>query len=73
MNAMVQGDGMSILGVGAPVKAAVAVPLNSITLTVTALIGGKPYSATMKGFMSPTTVPVGSHDSSSIEIVTQVI
>ena len=49
------------------------VPLNAITITVSALIGGHTYTATLRGFMSPSTVPVGSHDSSSIEIVTQVI
>ena len=68
---MVEGDGMSLLGVDAP--KATAVPLNSLTITITATIGGHPYTATMKGFMSPTTVPVGTQDSSSIEIVAQVI
>ena len=54
-------------------ESAVSVPLNAITITVSALIGGHTYSATMKGFMSPTTVPVSSQSSSAVEIVTGVI
>ena len=70
---MVESDGQRLLAIPPHKGAVVPVPLNAITITVSALIGGHTYSATMKGFMSPTTVPVGSHDSSAIEIVTQVI
>ena len=70
---MVESDGMSLLGVAAAPVKATTMPLNAITITVSALIGGHTYSATMKGFMSPTTVPVGSQDATSIEVIAQVI
>ena len=70
---MVESGGEQLLAIPPHKSAVVSVPLNAITITVSALIGGHSYSATMKGFMAPSTVPVGSHDSSSIEIVTGVI
>ena len=70
---MVESDGQSLLAIPSVHAAAVSVPLNAITITISALIGGHTYSATMKGFMSPTTVPVGSQDATSIEVIAQVI
>ena len=70
---MVESGGEQLLAIPPHESAVAPVPLNAITITVSALIGGHTYSATMKGFMSPTTVPVASHDSSAVEIVTQVI